>query len=328
MNVGGAILGGAAAGLLGAAVWVGVGYATGYELGFLAWGVGLACGIGVAIGTKGQAGTAGGLLAAAIALVTIIGSRFVLADVHVNAYVREAVAAVERSPSIEHDDFWTGYIADRIIIQRQESGAEIAWPEFVDDDYDSDFEDEGPDEEFEYHVNPAEYPADIWTEAREQWNRLDHEQRVQFREAAIGLMAEDIKGDDVTRGFAKLFVLLWSCFHPKALLFLGLALATAFTVARNATPSAGEELALSSEPLQPRAGAGFPRAPSGQGNAAPRPPAAAPPSGQVRPSASFTAAPPGTAMTSQPAPRPKAPSTPKAADDGNQTWVPPWMRSQ
>src|SRR5688572_1696113 len=72
MNVGGAIVGSVIGGALGGALWVGIGYATGYELGILAIIVGAACGIGAAMGTKGHAGVGGGLIAAIIALVSIM----------------------------------------------------------------------------------------------------------------------------------------------------------------------------------------------------------------------------------------------------------------
>jgi len=51
-----ALLGGLIAAVLGGAVWGGVAIWTGYEIGYVAWGVGLLCGLGVVMLSQGKRG--------------------------------------------------------------------------------------------------------------------------------------------------------------------------------------------------------------------------------------------------------------------------------
>ena len=46
MNMGRGIIGGALGGLIGAVIWAGISYFTGYEIGWIAWGVGGMVGLG------------------------------------------------------------------------------------------------------------------------------------------------------------------------------------------------------------------------------------------------------------------------------------------
>ena len=50
------ILGGSLAAVAGGAAWAGIGIATDYELGILAWGIGLICGFGVIMFSQGKRG--------------------------------------------------------------------------------------------------------------------------------------------------------------------------------------------------------------------------------------------------------------------------------
>src|SRR5687768_2424976 len=151
MNAGGALLGGLLGALLSGAVWVGIGYATGYEIGFLAIGVGFACGAGVAMGTKGHAGTNGGLLAAVLAIGSILGARYVIVQLAVSDWIREAAA--DSMPGLHDDEYWTAYIAHRMMVDLEYSGSDIDWPS-EDDVYDD---------------VASSYPPQIWAEAQRNW---------------------------------------------------------------------------------------------------------------------------------------------------------------
>ncbi len=60
---------------MGAAVWVGVAHTTGYELTILAVVVGGSAGFGMGLGVKGRGGAPAGVLAAAAAVVCIVGAK-------------------------------------------------------------------------------------------------------------------------------------------------------------------------------------------------------------------------------------------------------------
>jgi hypothetical protein len=248
MNVGGAVAGGGVAALLSAAVWVGIGYLTGYQLGILALGVGLACGIGVAMGTRGHAGTAGGMIAAVWAVVAIVGARFVVLQLEINDMIREAGASVGEIPGPENSEYWIAFIADRIIDERFEAGA-MDW--------------EVPDEYYEDDDLANDYPSTVWAEAYQTWSDMSFSDRMEFcaagRESILTGSAEDAES---FRGIASIVGVLWTNLHPMALVIMALAVGTAFKVARDSHPVGEVEPggALGFEQTAPTGLPGMPRA--------------------------------------------------------------------
>ncbi len=73
-NLTGAAIGALVAALVGAAIWGGITVASGYEVGWIAWGVGLACGFGAVMGA-GQGSMEGGLIAAVFAGLGVAGGK-------------------------------------------------------------------------------------------------------------------------------------------------------------------------------------------------------------------------------------------------------------
>ncbi len=72
-----ALLGGLVAAVLGGAVWAGIVVLTGYEVGFLAWGIGALCGFAVVQAASGRKGTSLQIVAvASSALGILIGKYF------------------------------------------------------------------------------------------------------------------------------------------------------------------------------------------------------------------------------------------------------------
>jgi hypothetical protein len=63
--------------LVGALVWFGVAWATNYEIGWIAWGVGVLAGAGMLVGYR-QTDTIAGILAAVISLVGILGAKIMV----------------------------------------------------------------------------------------------------------------------------------------------------------------------------------------------------------------------------------------------------------
>jgi hypothetical protein len=71
------VIGGAVGGAIGAAIWAGIAYFTGYEVGWIAWGVGALAGVGTMAGARESAGFMSGIVASAIALASLLAGKFV-----------------------------------------------------------------------------------------------------------------------------------------------------------------------------------------------------------------------------------------------------------
>lgn len=72
----GAFIGGG----LGAVAWIVVAVSTGYELGLIAWGLGMFTGVGMFLGIRDPS-TIGGFLAAAIAAVCVLAARIIIVQI-------------------------------------------------------------------------------------------------------------------------------------------------------------------------------------------------------------------------------------------------------
>jgi hypothetical protein len=61
--------------MVGAGVWLGIIIATGYEIGYVAWGLGAAAGVGMAAGHEDDDGTTAGIIASCMALLGIFAAK-------------------------------------------------------------------------------------------------------------------------------------------------------------------------------------------------------------------------------------------------------------
>ena len=72
-----ALLGGLIAAVLGGALWGGIAIWTGYEVGYVAWGVGLLCGFGVVMMSQGKRGMPLQVIALAASVLGIVIGKYV-----------------------------------------------------------------------------------------------------------------------------------------------------------------------------------------------------------------------------------------------------------
>lgn len=86
---GGALAGGVA----GAAAWGVLTYFTGYEVGFVAWGIGALVGVGMYAMSKGVGGAGAGVLAALVALAAVLGGKLTVAHLMARDFVHEQTHA-------------------------------------------------------------------------------------------------------------------------------------------------------------------------------------------------------------------------------------------
>lgn len=86
-----ALIGAAIGGVIGAAIWGGIAAATGYEIGYVAWGVGLLCGGGAM--WLGGSGSMMGVACALIALVSIFSGKMLAVQMSAPGEIRKLIEA-------------------------------------------------------------------------------------------------------------------------------------------------------------------------------------------------------------------------------------------
>src|SRR5688572_20567501 len=91
----GALIGAAIGGLIGAAVWAAIAYATNFEIGYIAWGIGVAAGFGAAVGAKGGTDVATGGIAALAAVAGIGLGKFGAVHFAVDKYMNSPAAQAD-----------------------------------------------------------------------------------------------------------------------------------------------------------------------------------------------------------------------------------------
>jgi hypothetical protein len=214
-----ALFGATLGGLVGAALWTAVAFLFHYEIGWIAWGVGVAAGFGAAkLGDRLDWTT--GAAAAGIAVLSIALGKF--AAVHL--VVDDAMAELTSGPAGVTDEFAISYVADEVVVAFHQEGRNLAWPGGA--------EPSNP-------ASQAEYPADVWSEATRAWSELTPEQRADFKaEIADGMQANAavIRESAVQAGFQESFGAL-------DVLFVLLAIGSAYKLGSGAQAKENEQQA-------------------------------------------------------------------------------------
>lgn len=225
------------AGFLGAAVggaaWVGIGYFTSYEVGWIAWGIGFLAGIGVRAAAGQDEGVPPGLAAVTAAIAVVAASKFLVVYLLVEKNMAEAeqlfdqmAVAEEEGPGIDWDDAEVpvSWLAD-----------EIYEAEYVANDKELEFP---GGEVYETEEIADDYPPELWRTASERWEAMSDEEHA----AKISAWEEgmDFDPEAMRRQFAELKVEIREeafreSFGLFDLLWFGLAAFTAFKLGSGAT---------------------------------------------------------------------------------------------
>ena len=138
------------------AVWAGIAYGTGHEIGWIAWGVGALVGVFVRVGAGNDAGGLSGLIAVVIALASIVGGKYAAVHMLVNneAAKFEAQMNAELAKPLSDDDAVVN-IADQLVDSAEKDGKTLKWPKGKDADSDREA--------------ITDYPADIAKDAKARW---------------------------------------------------------------------------------------------------------------------------------------------------------------
>lgn len=212
-----AVLGGALGGVIGAAIWAGVAYFSGYEIGWIAWGVGILAGVGVAKGNSGEGSKAAGALAAIIAALAVVGGKYAMVEL---AMPNEGELFANTVAALEDDEYVVSYIADDVVAEFEAEGRAVEWPEGV---------------EALQATTRAEYPADVWNIALSRWEGMDTDGQQAYRDeirANIEASMAEIREFISQAGFMSSFGLL-------DIVFFGLAVVTAFKIGQAGTLKEG-----------------------------------------------------------------------------------------
>lgn len=209
-----ALLGATIGGLLGAALWAAVAFLFHFEIGWIAWGIGVACGFGAAkLGDDLDWST--GAAAAGIAVLSIAVGKY--AAVHL--VVNDAIQEIASGEAVVDEELAISYVADEFVMAYYAEGRPVNWPGGVEP------------------MNPtmqSEYPRDVWADAVAAWNELTPQDRADFKaELARDMQANAdlIRDGAVQAGFRESFGAL-------DLLFLFLAVGSAYKLGSGASAEA------------------------------------------------------------------------------------------
>lgn len=199
--MGKAILGGVIAGLVGAAIWGGITYATHLEIGWIAWGIGFFVGIGVRVGSGGEDGNTFGLVAAVIALASVLAGKLFAVYLFV-------AAVPDLDVNISPQGMIVGYALD-ICGERAAKGKPVRFP---------------PGTSMEKANGPQDFPKDVWQEATKRWEKLGpagQQEEINKRRQLFQQLGANLRGELRAAGFRE-------SFSPFDLLWGFLAITTAF----------------------------------------------------------------------------------------------------
>jgi len=197
-------------GALGAVIWASLARASGWELGYCAWAIGLAVGAALHLGRAGHRDLRSGAIAVGITLVAIVGGKAGAAWLSEGRGGGDEVhARVADLLSLERPERTISYLADEVVAERLGRGEEVLWPEGVDPCFAQD---------------EADYPPDVWREAVARWEAME----VTARTAYIDRIRRESGGATPVSHSPTVWRALRSSFGPLDALFFVLALASAF----------------------------------------------------------------------------------------------------
>jgi len=218
---------GVVAGGIGAVVWAAIAYLTNYEVGWVAWGIGWLVGAAVALGNADGARTpkTAGVIAVLIAALAVVGGKYGSAwamvphgEDLVDQWATEFFADGQ-------DEFVMTYLADEVAFEFMTEGRPLTWP---------------ADPNLLPNMK-AFYPSDVWAEAEGRWSAMtDAERRAFWQQAELRYRAEFTTNvSNVRKEVVR--AVFFDSFGPLDLLFIGLAVLTAFRIGAGVNPAPDDE---------------------------------------------------------------------------------------
>lgn len=197
------LIGGLVGGAIGAAIWATVTVTTQREVGWIAWGVGILAGLGVRLAAGEDDGFPPGVLAAVLALASVVAGKYIAVHVLIDKVANEAGV-----PLVSDLDVTAG-IADDVAEEMEAAGKKLKWP---------------AGSTLETATGPEEYPKEVWAEATKRFQAMTPDERERVKKAMtarLDAFINDKKSEFRSKAFAE-------SFSPMDALFFFLAVATAF----------------------------------------------------------------------------------------------------
>ncbi|HBE70856.1 MAG TPA: hypothetical protein DDW52_22145 [Planctomycetaceae bacterium] len=206
------LIGGAIGAVVGGLVWVLLGYYANIEVGYVAWGIGILVGLGVRFAAhldSIEESEFQGVVAAAIALLAVITSKFVVFYLLVSGPMSSILDEAAESSSIDDGTVMT-MLADNVVEELEERGRTIRWP---------------AGQNKETAVGEADYPPAVWKEASKRFENLteaDREDMLAERQQSLEELRSLLEAEMPT---------FTDTFSPMDALWIFLAVASAYKLA-------------------------------------------------------------------------------------------------
>ena len=177
----GAVIGGA----IGAAIWAAIAYFTGYEIGWIAWGIGVLVGMGASISPmeSGGGGAITGAMAAIVAMASITGGKYAAS----HYAVQDALGNFTQSKPytlMDIDDQWFNTnVADAHCQEIIDAGENIGWGD--------------PELFLAAAYWPDDYPLDVQMEANSKWGSMTRADKRETRQRIIDIAEYRLKQSEV-----------------------------------------------------------------------------------------------------------------------------------
>jgi hypothetical protein len=205
------VIAGTIGGVVGAAIWAGITYSTNYEIGWIAWGIGVLVGFAVRVAAGDSDGFGPGIVAAVIAVLSICGGKYAANALLVN----HAMGQMATDLKVTDDDM-VHSLAGSIAGEWSSSGKKLKWPK---------------DNSLETAEALSDYPADVVAEARKQWGAKPAAEKQELMAAQTEMfqkLTNELAGEIRHQGFM-------ASFAPMDLLFFLLAVMSAFKLGSGLT---------------------------------------------------------------------------------------------
>lgn len=192
----GSVLGGGVAAAAGAVLWAAVAIGTGYEVSWIAVGVGALCGFGTALGSRGQTGMMTGGIAVIFAILGICVGKFAAISYIIDDELAGS-SLIEEVAGVSPEDFVLQIRIDEVVQERLD-GSTLTEPErreyirlIAEGEY------------------PDDYPAELVTTVQDEWAaRTDSDRSALIREQE-DLLREAVQAGGFIASFGILDILFF-----------------------------------------------------------------------------------------------------------------------
>ena len=166
------LLGGLVGGLIGATIWILLGYFANAEVGIVAWGIGFLVGGGVRYGghlTDKDEGASEGVASAGLAIATILAAKYIVFYLLVIGPAGKIESLIDIEGASESEEIFVRRIVDDVIADKTKKGIQLKWPMGMTS---------------ETAEQPEDYPPGVWQQAEQKWKDLAEDKKSEMKAEA------------------------------------------------------------------------------------------------------------------------------------------------